>query len=170
MLVVSSETVVASETALALRSLTVLCSVETAAAFSVYTCCCACASASALAAAACASVAVCCACFSCASFVARSALQAVDLPLELGAQGLNLLFNRGTGRSLPGCGVLLGRSLRTAGLRIGNNETGCQKCRGSRISLSVSFGPLFCSWNRVGSWQRLRTQRTQLFRALQAHG
>src|SRR5260370_41910142 len=69
---VSSDSVVASETEFAFRSVTVVCSVVTADWFSVTAWCSPSAAACALAAAACASAAVCCACFSCASLAARS--------------------------------------------------------------------------------------------------
>jgi hypothetical protein len=82
---------------LVFRSLTVLCSVDTAPALSVTACCCAWASASALLAAARASAASCCACATAHPW-RKIALQAVDLRLHLGAQSLNLVLHRRTRR------------------------------------------------------------------------
>ena len=83
--------------------------------------------------------------------VGKIALQAVDLPLELLAQRLNLFFDRWSRRCLGllGCNVLLRRRGLAAGVGIGNNETGCQDCRGSSIQFEVHWASSVLS-NQVG--------------------
>ena len=152
MVVVSSETVVASESWLVFRSLTVVCSVVTAAVFSRGRLLLRLGVGFSLVGRG-------------AAHRRRPAAPAATAhpwrrdrssgcrsgPGNLGAQRLNLLLRpkvpEGSRPFFAGTCFFAG-AVGLAGLGVGNNETGCQNCRGSRVECEVSFGPL-CSFGMV---------------------